>query len=120
MGSACFGIALSQAGTYDVPVNWDAGQQRLVHSKKNQLIMEDPDENYWDLQDYMIEFGDPLTNGLGHKKTTITDSGNRTVDVVHIPSKKFTNSNVGGLFSGAKDSLAQTSRCFPGLLPKNP
>jgi hypothetical protein len=86
--NACSGFLDLEAGTYDTPINWDAGFQTLVHRLKNQLVMEAPEDHFWELEDYSAQFGDPATNGKGHTLTEIEGFDGNMIKAVLVPGPR--------------------------------
>lgn len=58
--------ALKDAGTWKARINKSAVDQRLDHHQKAVQRVTKPPQKFWELPDYLLEYGDPTTNKKGH------------------------------------------------------
>ena len=61
----------------------------MVHRLSHQVILEHPEDSYYEMKDYCEEFGDPHTNGRNHKITTIEDESGNMVPAVLVPARRI-------------------------------
>ena len=79
--------ACRNAQSYDIQVRWgsDDDAKRLQMERSKEARLEAPDDEVWNLEDYMLEHGDFRTNGLGHKWV---DYGDGCAGVL-VPGKRI-------------------------------
>lgn len=125
---------MCERGTRDVHVDWPSVEKLKVKNKR-QLLWESPTDEYWSLDEYRRDFGDPATNGKGHQTTQQQmDDGTWETFVVipgrrifkakrqRVQSAELSQTVDSGTFTlGAnqvKDKWAQLAQTFEGGLVK--
>ena len=78
-----------KVGTYETPINWEAGVQTLLHRRSHQLVLDHPEDSYYEMKEYIEEFGDPRANGKNHQITTIEDEHGNMVPAVLVPARRI-------------------------------
>ena len=97
-----------QQGTRRRPVPWDDFGKKVLHYQEESVCrFRKPDDEYWTLEYYRHEKGDPTTNGLNHKQ--VKRDG---MDFVIIPGS-FSETRLSRVGRGVwLDSVANDSM-FP-------
>ena len=61
-----------KAGTHDISVDWDAAARKVITQKQQSLVsFEEPDDEFWPIDQYVDRYGDPAVNGKGHTRKSI-------------------------------------------------
>ena len=75
---------IQQGGRENVRLPWEKFEQQILSMLEEfEVRWQDPEDAVWPLDLYIKEFGDPLSNGKNHTKTTAPDGS----DVVLVPEK---------------------------------
>ena len=63
--------------------------QKVDLKKSKEMELEDPEDHIYELEHYKSLFGDPLSNGLGHKVTQLPGETKTSVIVPSAPVRKL-------------------------------